>query len=286
MCHDKSDDKSGYLEVLPPEHLRDLVDACWFYEPRFSGPTWDILIPEGVVDIIFNFGAPYFRQPAVVSAGPGQWISQDVIVGQRTQLFSVRWPMATQLFALRLKAETAQFFITESLKRVTNQTWPLAFRELSELVHGHPFHHCEAITQQCFRWLTQYFQHRPVPDRRLMTALNLLRDSHGDKDIQSLSTETGLNRRTLERMFSEKLGLSPKLYGRILRLHHFLRCHCPDSSSQLATSAMEAQYYDQSHFIKEFKLFTGESPSAFFQAPPEIYRPLLLSLVSRTKMKA
>lgn len=275
---------SGYVEIAAPKGLSPFVDACWFYQPDFSGPKWDILIPEGVVDVIFNFGAPYYRQPVSGVTAQGVWIQHDVIIGQRTRLFSVRWPMCTRLFAVRIKAEAAQYLVSKPLTLLADQAHRLPGRSLNILakqLHAMRFDDCANIADITFRHFSEMFAQSNQGDTRLIKALQAMRQRHGDIEVSRLCEEVGVNRRTLERLFADKIGVTPKFFAQTLRLHHFLCCYCPQASENLTASAIEARYYDQSHFIKEFKRFTGASPTVFFDAPPDIYQPLMVSLTGR-----
>jgi AraC-like DNA-binding protein len=58
------------------------------------------------------------------------------------------------------------------------------------------------------------------------------------------------------------VGSSPRQFTSIVRLRYFIDRYSPYSS--LTTASYEAGYFDQSHFIKDFKQFTGETPRQFF----------------------
>lgn len=278
-------DSAAYTEFAPPGHLLNYVEACWFYQPRFQTLTRDILIPEGVVDIIFNFGEAYFRQNAV-DAENADWVGGDVAVAQRNELFVVEWPVDTRLFALRLKPEAAYLFFDFSMRRITNRTVPLAETELAglaKIVHGFRFEDQARIASACFEHLWEAVSSSRTPDSRLVTVIRAIRQLEGNVDIQQLCDELEFNRRTVQRLFAEKVGISPKFLARTIRLHHFLYRRHEHSDTNLTDTALSAQFYDQSHLIKDFKRFTGESPAKFFNSPPEIYEPLLASLHARRR---
>ena len=75
-----------YWEILPPETLAGYIDACWFYKPDFREPKWDILVPEGVVDVIFNFGEPYYRHCLANNDPFNELIQGNVISAQTEEL--------------------------------------------------------------------------------------------------------------------------------------------------------------------------------------------------------
>lgn len=274
---------STYTEVLPPAELAPFVQACWFFEPGFAEPTRDVLIPEGVVDVVFNFGEPYHRR-AASNDEVGHWCGEDLIAGQRTELFLVEWPLDTRLFSIRLRPETAYLFFTFPLHEITNKTLPVpgtAFSGLSDVIGGMTFKDKELIARSCFQYLNEKVRNFSTPDSRVLAMIRSIEKSQGASDIQEICKEIVVQPRTIERLFAIKVGISPKRFARIVRLHHFLTARHERLSQKLTDAAVDADYYDQSHLIREFKQFTGESPARFFYAPPEIHEPLLASLISR-----
>ena len=65
-------------------------------------------------------------------------------------------------------------------------------------------------------------------------------------------------------MFIKSIGISPKKFSDVIKLHHFLkRLKKEQPGKNLTSLAYEAGYADQSHLIKEFKKFTGMTPRTY-----------------------
>ena len=87
----------------------------------------------------------------------------------------------------------------------------------------------------------------------------------GDGKISEAAFDMGLSSRHLQRLYQAKLGIAPKTYLRIMR---FIKAkemltRAPENSS--THIALACDYYDQAHFIKEFKRFSGLTPNVFRQ---------------------
>ena len=67
----------------------------------------------------------------------------------------------------------------------------------------------------------------------------------------------------LEKRFRQVIGTTPKKFAALVRFKNTLGNYKPQDS--LTSLGYEAGFYDQAHFIKEFKNFTGESPENFFR---------------------
>jgi AraC-like DNA-binding protein len=94
------------------------------------------------------------------------------------------------------------------------------------------------------------------------TAVGLIFEKKGMISVSELATFTGVGERQLENLFKKYIGLSPKFFSRIVRFNHIFDL-VKKNKSRWSSLAYEAAYYDQSHFIRNFKTFTGESPSAY-----------------------
>ncbi|MBL8019210.1 MAG: AraC family transcriptional regulator [Leptospirales bacterium] len=90
------------------------------------------------------------------------------------------------------------------------------------------------------------------------TSVQAILATDGLIPIQDLQTKTGYSRRYLNMLFQEHLGISPKTLGTIARFQKFYRLLQDDRTPH--DGLIYDAYYDQSHFIREFKRFTGMAP--------------------------
>ena len=79
-----------------------------------------------------------------------------------------------------------------------------------------------------------------------------------------LAKQLHISQSPLEKRFRKIVGTSPKKFSSIVRFKHTIQYYNPQSS--LTELGYEAGFYDQAHFIKEFKKFTGENPESFFSS--------------------
>lgn len=102
------------------------------------------------------------------------------------------------------------------------------------------------------------------PDMIVVKALDLIYQSKGSLRITELSQQLNISQSPLEKRFRQVVGASPKKFASIVRFKNILRNS--NSSPSLTALGYDAGFYDQSHFIKEFKRFTGDSPEEFFRS--------------------
>lgn len=84
--------------------------------------------------------------------------------------------------------------------------------------------------------------------------------------IGDLAATLGLSQDRLEKRFRRLVGTTPRQLATLLRLRRALASH--RAGKNLSQVSIESGYFDQSHFIRDFRAVTGESPRRFFQATP------------------
>jgi AraC-like DNA-binding protein len=83
------------------------------------------------------------------------------------------------------------------------------------------------------------------------------------KTVDDLVALTGLGKRSLQRIFSEYVGVSPKWVIRRYRLHEIMERLNSGDRPDWAQLALELGYFDQSHLINDFKSILGYSPTQY-----------------------
>jgi AraC-like DNA-binding protein len=83
-----------------------------------------------------------------------------------------------------------------------------------------------------------------------------------------------INERTLQRKFLKRVGISPKKLVRIVRINYLWEKIKNNSAIDYQDMIFEGNYFDQTHFIKDFKAITGETPDYFFKRDLNIVKIL------------
>lgn len=86
----------------------------------------------------------------------------------------------------------------------------------------------------------------------------------GNVNVDMLAEKCNVSKKTVERKFLSKLGLTPKKYCRIVRMFNALKIPKNKKDLKLSSIAFDNGFYDQAHFIKEVKEFTGMTPKNYF----------------------
>jgi AraC-like DNA-binding protein len=102
------------------------------------------------------------------------------------------------------------------------------------------------------------------PDPMVAAAVRAISDARGVVQIRALARQLGISQDPLEKRFRRAVGASPKQLASLLRLRHAVETYRP--GARLTQLALDAGYFDQSHFSRELRAATGEAPGRFLRA--------------------
>jgi len=96
----------------------------------------------------------------------------------------------------------------------------------------------------------------------ILKAIEQIKNSSGNISINDLSTNIGIHQKKLERLFIAYIGVSPKKFSKIVRFYNTHTTISKYGIDNLSQVALEKGYFDQAHFNRDFKKFTGVNPSS------------------------
>lgn len=131
----------------------------------------------------------------------------------------------------------------------------------------------KTLIEQCSE-LNQLAAIKEVVENFLLGKLNSLREvlpfdfavhhllqQRGNLPISDVASQACLSLRQFERKCYERLGMSPKVYARITRFSHAYKVFERSTTVNWTSIAHQSGYYDQMHFIRDFKQFAGVAPT-------------------------
>lgn len=256
-----------YRTFPPSPRLAQYVECFWTLESeeKTSSLSPERILPDGCVEIIFNLADPFRRyhfdgavevQPRTLIAGQMQHHALIEPTG-RVKLFGVRFHPggAYRVF---------HFPVSELTNRIISfgDVWSRFGKELTEKIEGaRSIRERINLIEKAF--ITRLDQLHD--DNKLIDAVvKMIVARDGLVSIDRLQKNLAISDRHLERKFKTVVGISPKFLCRILRFQKVF--HAVELHQKLGWSfiALECGYYDQAHFIRDFKEFSGQNPSAFF----------------------
>lgn len=104
----------------------------------------------------------------------------------------------------------------------------------------------------------------PVPDKPMAHAVQQIQRMNGQLNMKALANDLNMSQDVFEKRFRRMIGTSPKQFSSIVRMRNVITHYSPEQT--FTGMAYGAGYFDQSHFTKDFKSFTGQTPGEFFKS--------------------
>jgi AraC-like DNA-binding protein len=111
--------------------------------------------------------------------------------------------------------------------------------------------------------LSRLYNH--TTDELIDNAVERMYSAKGIIKIKDLSSRLYISNDAFEKRFRKTVGASPKQFSSIIRMRSVI--HSKKQHKSFTDTAYEAGYFDQAHFNKDFKVFTGQTPTDFFKSP-------------------
>jgi len=103
----------------------------------------------------------------------------------------------------------------------------------------------------------------PNPDSMIANAVAKIQQARGHIKINKLAEMLHISNDAFEKRFRKNIGSSPKQFASIIRMSAAIPLK---TDGRLLDTAFDAGFYDQAHFNKDFKLFTGQTPTEFYKS--------------------
>lgn len=233
------------IEHLPVPRLRPFVESVW-YTPPTNSTAFDI-VPDGCVDACF-----------VLSEGS----PRILLFGTTTRTSSYEMEANVPYFGVRFYPGKASLFVREKISNLTDTRFKVnEFLGLTaeEILDAGTFTERRLRVESS---LTAALSRKTLPSGDVVSyAVTAINRSHGEIRIHDLAESCHLSERHLERLFFEKVGVTPKFYARIRRFRsvlNYLADPADPGQPKLADVAALYGYADQSHLTRDFRSFEHE----------------------------
>jgi AraC-like DNA-binding protein len=264
----------NYSEYKLGRELSKVIDCVWFEnyfdQPENVGATQSIF-PDLSVELIFSESSIErlgFERNESVSLRchlSGLKTKPQKVKVERSSSLGVRIkPSALYLFSEITPVNTIDNSIETNLI-FSNRIKDLEDKVLESGSVDYKLH----IVQSFFKELLAL--NHDKRDLCFEYMVDLINVANGNISLSILALKTGFSTKTIERKFKSRLGVSPKKYSRLVRVVNALKAY--KYKNTLTSLAYDNFYYDQMHFVKEVKCFTGLTPTDFFSAGKGIQSP-------------
>lgn len=250
--------------LQPP--LAKYLEAVFHFKEFEPDHSIERVVPTGHLYIIFELDGLVRNTFDNDSLRPNNSFTRVWVSGMHRNYISISAHQKSEMFVMQFKAFGAYPFLHKPIHLLNEKIVPaeelfgesiLTLRE--DLLKSKT---SEAKFSQAEAWLNARFDPNQAPDPELLNVVEQLQDAsvaHYGRVINSYSKTP----KHLIHQFKKYIGLTPKYYQRILRFNEILEQIHHNERIEWAQVAYQCEYADQSHFIKEFKRFSGFNPREF-----------------------
>lgn len=251
-----------FERILPCAELEHLVQSYWIIQDNSRDVHQQKIIPDGYPEIIFHFGDAYRINIT------GSWCAQtkSLLAGQLTRHFHLQNTGPSDMVGIKLQPTAVTHLFGISMDSLTDrvvdlhETMPGVWRDCEQQLNN--------IDRTADRIrLIETFLKAHLPSTSSAShpaniATRHILERHGMVTVQELTELLSISERALQQHFKKFVGLPPKLYARIVRFNYVFEI-ISNKPANWMDVVVAAGYYDQSHFIRNFRDFTGEEPGAY-----------------------
>lgn len=237
-----------------------------YYELKFSEeivPFESTVLPIGNTHITCVF---YGEQKAVINKIEAP-LKNIIVSGQFFRSYQFITLKASHSFGISFHPTALFKILNTDISKLYNKHLQLSdynkdlFLQLNSIIEASQS--SETIVSSLNKFFQNINLHITKNTIEIDQSIDIIKDKDGLLNIQEIIDQINISQKTLENHFKKIVGLTP---GKYIRLYRFLKLMRKYESQEIDLNDLiyMYNYYDRSHFTKDFKLFMRQSPKTYF----------------------
>lgn len=261
-----------FQAVLPSPPLDLIVERYWIAEAPYSpGQVMEVPVSAGIHHglhfcckvphrLLYPDGMLYTIPKCCVAGHLTQRLVH--LIADPSELFGVDFKPTALYKVLGLAPE----MLTDAYLEIGVAFGRAGSRLREQLEAANSF---EEYIQVAESFLTNYLSKNKMQKSHTEQAIEMIMHHEGSISMSTIGKALHISERHLLRTFTKDVGISPKLYARIVRFNR--ACSFLEKQPNMKVQDMVYQfgYFDQSHLIKDFTRFSGKNPTGYFKDFPD-----------------
>jgi len=251
-----------YQKHIPKFPLNNYVDSIIYLEGNNKGTG----LPKTAMSLVFNLEDSFklFTDNKFT-----QYIDykKHWVAGLQTKPTNVESYGLSKMFVVQFKTLGAFVFLNDPLHYYTNNYIPLDHifnKEADET--WEQLQEAKSLNEKFLiieNFLYRKLLTNKLPNKKLISTIEILFDNKVNRSISEICRQLNISRKHLNHLSKEYVGVSPKKLSSLNRLQSTLKIISSSKTEKLTTLAYEQDYFDQAHFINDFKKFTDLKPNEY-----------------------
>jgi len=252
----------------PPAAYRDLIESIFYFKGFQPDHSIERVVPTGHVFVLFELDGLERCTYDAESLEPNATFRRAWVSGLRRNHLSISAHDDSEMFVIQFKAFGAYPFLQQSMDELAERV--VAGDQLSgkDLFATRDRLFAATSPKDKFAvaddWLTNHFAAELSPPQSIIDVVASLQAEPAAKLNDVIEAFDGTQKHLISQ-FKKYVGITPKQFQRILRFNDVFVQMQSDQFLSWSDIAYRCGYSDQSHFIREFKNFSGFIPESFLR---------------------
>ncbi|EOQ90561.1 DNA-binding helix-turn-helix protein [Leptospira yanagawae serovar Saopaulo str. Sao Paulo = ATCC 700523] len=257
-----------YQTYPPHQDLSSMIQCYWTLEVESSeSKEKQQIVPDGCMEMAFLLGDGIKRY---VSETEFVMQPDAMVIGQITKPYTIEPEGYVNTIAVRFYPYGFSMIHNVPMFELSDRETDLRIlfgeEKVANILKDLKNSKSTEDRIQCIEsFLFSVLKQKSNLERVVHLVIESLTETRGSTSIVSFLDHDPAKIRDLERKFLKRVGVSPKTLGKVIRLQTALKLMLEDEPNSLTQIAYDSNYYDQSHFIKDFRSLTGLNPKQFWQ---------------------
>jgi AraC-like DNA-binding protein len=257
-----------YLTCAPRPPISEFVDYFWLFEGGQT-PRKERIVPSGTIELVINLRDDEIRIHDREQSDQHKRFSGAVLSGTYSSIFVVDAMQHESMLGVHFKPGGAFQFLGALASELTDAHADLAdlwgrpgleLRERLCVVNTH---------RERFQIMEEVLTDRLRRSRKGHLAVAIALNGFGPygtrASVRDVARDVGICQRRFSKVFAAQVGLTPKVFCRVLRFQRVQTLAGQIEKPDWARIASTCGYFDQSHLINDFQEFSGFSPTEYLR---------------------
>lgn len=254
---------------IPAYPLNQFIESFIYYRDYNPVHSVDRFLPDGNINVVIDltdYPKYIYDNDTLkeIQACKNVWFS-----GIRSHYITIPSGRDSEMFIINFVKGMAYPFVQMPLHELTDSVvdgdlvLTPEIMDLREMILATPLISQKFITVENF--LLKKFIKKLVVNPFIDFAVNKIIQAPGNISIEHISTKVGFSQKHLIKLFKDNVGVTPKGFLKIIRFQKAIIEISTSKCPNWISIALESGYYDQAHFINDFKAFSGFTPNQYMQ---------------------